>query len=615
MKHIIYILNILLLMGIISCSSTKEYSRNSYNFAGYSEIEKGDTAKIKWNIPKSDFILIDNIDETFKKRDSISVSPESDIIYNFKVIQEKDTSELSWVVKVIDTVIKTGPDTEFMAEWLPSYTESDYLTGRLGKSVNAVPKQMKIMKFDNRINKKGNIKLNFILIDEFGNFIPDYFNKNQKSFFSNSSCENNSINLSTLTVNEKHNQNDNLNININIENSFAAGDFEPTDNYINDFLAVIENNDKVKINYFNQNNQRIVDYSTPQEASDELILGNIPLPSGLNGLYKNTYNSLRTSPSGNNMFVIINFSPDNSSVVYNANDLVSTALSRNIPVYIISCGYAVNTYNLKYITNRTGGKFYNIAPNEIDNISEILKEIYYSHKSYYSVELSIDYSDISNCKELYNISSIEGNESLNDEIKIIMRDKAQYTDYQSVAAFDYKQKNISDDFNETIKDLADVLIQNPNSAIQLTGHSSIEGDEEYNKKISLERAQEVRKLLLFYGVDPAQIRVKAEGSSLPVYFMQQKPWQQYYNRRVEIKWLDPSLLPYELIDEYYATETQALEKVESWERKGLMSYYDRYLINNNPKYRVKLWGYPTLESAQEAAAELESKYDKVFSVQ
>jgi outer membrane protein OmpA-like peptidoglycan-associated protein len=517
MKKILYFLNIVLLVLIYSCSSTKEYSRDNYNFAGYSEIDKGDTATLKWNIPESDEIYIQDMSKRFNSRDSLQVSPVLDKIYNFQVIKGKDTSELSWVVKVIDTVIKTGPDTEFMAEWLPSYTESEYLIGRLGKSVNANPKQIKVMNYDNNIKKNDNLTLNFILLDEFGNFIPDYF-KNRKSIFINSQCKNNTLQYSSTSINENHNQNKELKINLNIENSYAAGDSEPVDKHINDFLSVMEAEDMIKINYFNQNSEMIVDYSHPLKASENLLIGNIPLPTGLNGMYKNTYKEMKTLPAGNNLFVLINFSPDNSSIVYNANDLINAAESRDLPVYIISIGYAVNTFNLKYITNKTGGRFYNIASGEIEHLSNILKEIYYSHKSYYSIDLNIKKSDVNNCSEITNIVYIEGDESLSDEFELITRDKAQYTDYQSVASFEYKQTSVSESFTDNIKELASVLAENPNAAIQLTGHSSIEGDEDYNKDISLKRAQEIRKLLLFYEADPSQIRVVSEGSSLPVLF-------------------------------------------------------------------------------------------------
>lgn len=618
MKTIITFVFIILITLLISCSSTSEADKENYSFAGFSEISKGDTTKLKWNFPNGDKVDIDKFDKSFESNDSLMVFPDTTTLYNFKVISGNDTNNYSWQVKVIggEEYIQTGPEFDFKGEWLPSYTETDYLIGRLGKSVDANPVKLKIMKFKNQIKEDGFIEYRFTLIDEFGNFIPSYFEKNDTKLFLNALCGNDVLRFSSKTINEIHNENISLNLSVNVENSFAAGEFEPVSYQFSEFFKSLTKNDKVKLNYFNQKNTNIFDYTEPETATEIMNMTNLPLPKGLNGLYKNTYKEIKTiSGNNNNIFIIINFSPDNSSVIYNANDLVKSALTKQIPIYIISVGYAINTYNLKYITDRTGGKYYNIHESKISELTDILKEIYYSHKSHYSLKFPINLSDVNNCTKFTGNISIENNERLASEFRVIQRERQQYTDYQALVSFEYKQTVISESYNENIKNLAEVLMQNPDMVIQLTGNSSIEGDNDYNMDISLKRAQEARKQLIFYGAKSNQIRVKAEGSNLPVYFLQQEAWQQYYNRRVEVKWLDPSLLPYEIIDELYETETQALKKVEEWEKLGYMAYYDRYLINNNPHYRVKLWGYPTLEEAQNKASELESKYNKIFKVQ
>jgi len=39
------------------------------------------------------------------------------------------------------------------------------------------------------------------------------------------------------------------------------------------------------------------------------------------------------------------------------------------------------------------------------------------------------------------------------------------------------------------------------------------------------------------------------------------------NRRVECRWIDPSLLPYEIRAEKVNTEQEALSMIEKWEKK------------------------------------------------
>jgi hypothetical protein len=97
--------------------------------------------------------------------------------------------------------------------------------------------------------------------------------------------------------------------------------------------------------------------------------------------------------------------------------------------------------------------------------------------------------------------------------------------------------------------------------------------------------------------------------------LQQAPWQQYYNRRVEVRWLDPDLLPYEIIAQTSDSETEALKNVEKWEFHGYNAYYERYLENHSPVYRVKIWGFPTLEEAEASANKIQTIYNTKCIVQ
>jgi outer membrane protein OmpA-like peptidoglycan-associated protein len=282
---------------------------------------------------------------------------------------------------------------------------------------------------------------------------------------------------------------------------------------------------------------------------------------------------------------------------------------------VIGIGDAIETYALRYLAQSSGGRFYHVRETDIMDIRDILREIFISCKAHYTISADIS-DDLIKCNETTaELSLTAGGKQLTDKYKVILSPGEEYANYQSVAAFNYKDTIIDESYEENLVALAQVLIDNPSSAVQLIGHSSIEGDSKYNYSLSLKRAQNVRKKLLDFGASPNQIRVRAEGSNVPIYYMQSINWQQYFNRRVEVKWLDPSLMPFELIAESVDSETQALEKVEKWEDKGLNAYFQRYLKENQSIYRIKLWGYKSLKEAEDAARNLQKSYKVSFVIE
>jgi outer membrane protein OmpA-like peptidoglycan-associated protein len=226
-------------------------------------------------------------------------------------------------------------------------------------------------------------------------------------------------------------------------------------------------------------------------------------------------------------------------------------------------------------------------------------------------ELTLAYNEKENPTENYRNVIISHNTILPriaDTVKIPITREIQFFRYQAVASFEQRDTVLSRDFDETISTLARVLSESPGRKIELIGNSSIEGNDEESQKLALKRAQEVRRRLIELGADPAMIRIRSEGSSNPIYYLQNSYWAQYYNRRVELRWLDPDYLPFEIISGYRDSEFDALLQVEAWENIGYRSYYDRVLQNNFPVYRVKIWGYKTQQDAEEVASRLAKRY-------
>jgi outer membrane protein OmpA-like peptidoglycan-associated protein len=81
---------------------------------------------------------------------------------------------------------------------------------------------------------------------------------------------------------------------------------------------------------------------------------------------------------------------------------------------------------------------------------------------------------------------------------------------------------------------AQYLRRYPHVRIEVQGHTDLTGNERLNRRLSQERAERVRQLLLSYGAAPSQVVARGYGASRPLWNPEVYQWQQQENRRVEI---------------------------------------------------------------------------------
>ena len=86
---------------------------------------------------------------------------------------------------------------------------------------------------------------------------------------------------------------------------------------------------------------------------------------------------------------------------------------------------------------------------------------------------------------------------------------------------------------DILADVRDYLTSKMDKYIILQGYASGEGDEEYNLELSKSRANAVKEYLIFLGIEPVRIEVKAFGASSFVN-EQSSEKERLFNRRVEI---------------------------------------------------------------------------------
>ena len=103
----------------------------------------------------------------------------------------------------------------------------------------------------------------------------------------------------------------------------------------------------------------------------------------------------------------------------------------------------------------------------------------------------------------------------------------------SVIYFDLDSATVRDRDMAVLNAHAQYLTANPSARARLEGHADERGSREYNVALSENRAQSVRRLMTFQGMNATRTKIIAYGEEKPVEFCQsERCWQQ--NRRVEI---------------------------------------------------------------------------------
>jgi outer membrane protein OmpA-like peptidoglycan-associated protein len=103
--------------------------------------------------------------------------------------------------------------------------------------------------------------------------------------------------------------------------------------------------------------------------------------------------------------------------------------------------------------------------------------------------------------------------------------------------FDFDKASIRAESDRLIADMALTLKNNPLWTLRIIGHTDSIGDAAYNKKLSLARAESLKKALVKRGISPARLEVAGAGAADPV--ASNKTLQgRALNRRVELERTD-----------------------------------------------------------------------------
>ena len=100
--------------------------------------------------------------------------------------------------------------------------------------------------------------------------------------------------------------------------------------------------------------------------------------------------------------------------------------------------------------------------------------------------------------------------------------------------FDFGKANIRPDATPILKEAATILKDNANLKVAVEGHTDSKGSDDYNLKLSMQRAAAVKAFLVQDGVAESRLSTRGLGESQPVASNETDDGRAQ-NRRVELK--------------------------------------------------------------------------------
>ena len=81
--------------------------------------------------------------------------------------------------------------------------------------------------------------------------------------------------------------------------------------------------------------------------------------------------------------------------------------------------------------------------------------------------------------------------------------------------YDFDKSTLRPESKEGLDQLVEILLDNPNISIELSAHTDRKGSDEYNKNLSLRRAQAVVAYLIENNIDQNRLNAVGYGKSMP----------------------------------------------------------------------------------------------------
>lgn len=179
---------------------------------------------------------------------------------------------------------------------------------------------------------------------------------------------------------------------------------------------------------------------------------------------------------------------------------------------------------------------------------ESVKVVMNNDVSEYENEIT-DFSEVAQQSELSNALANDEGKEINivevseSDIKALESDSAADDKKipkpsEIIIGFDLNKSTIAPEYGELLWQHAQFIKQNPNFILRLNGHTDNTGNKASNQRLSLERAKNVAKILVDFGVPESRIKSIGSASSTPLV----DAVNLKENRRVELSYEDTQLV-------------------------------------------------------------------------
>jgi outer membrane protein OmpA-like peptidoglycan-associated protein len=228
----------------------------------------------------------------------------------------------------------------------------------------------------------------------------------------------------------------------------------------------------------------------------------------------------------------------NSVNTYGESDIVRVKLlekEKPNPVLLVSG----NVYNLKTKEPLNASLIYEtlpdgvIAGNGLSNATDGSFKIVLPYDKNYSIRASADHFFA--ISENLNLDSLvkAGYKEIHKDLYLAPIEIGQVVRLNNVF-FDFDKWDLRPESYVELNRVIDLLNQNPSIEIEMSAHTDNKGSDDYNYKLSDERARSVREYIISKGISAGRIISQGYGETKPVVLNDTDDNRQL-NRRVEFK--------------------------------------------------------------------------------
>ena len=217
------------------------------------------------------------------------------------------------------------------------------------------------------------------------------------------------------------------------------------------------------------------------------------------------------------MLVLLTDGDDNASK-FRVKQVLDSAIKHKVRIFTIGFGYSKDE-TLTALAEATGGKSYKAYSKQ--ELIKVFLDIYRSLRNYYYITYRPP--------EYYGLHHVAINLDLPRRTSSLIArgvyDASQFGNIAGVDTgdaitakvfFDFAQATLRPESNRTIDELVEYMDRYPKLRIEIQGHTDNIGAEEFNQRLSENRAKAVQQALLDQGIEPKRLRARGFGMSQPV---------------------------------------------------------------------------------------------------